>query len=613
MALQIKKKYILDDAIDGDKIKLLKEQSIKGTDSTGQEVDLIKLDDNDKVIVNGEKVALDSELLAEKELREQGDSSLSSQISAIQGLDGVLFEDNANVYADAAAPKEDPIGRDGWYYKNDGTDIGISGDNKINWYFFDGTQQTETILSLTHGYFVGQFDGQSDEVILSAYTFPLGDGQDAGSWYRSRLNFVPGESFERGKKYIFVTDKENFPANIYPDLERVSLVPSESTTVGPMADNEQVMTMSLGTNSVAAVNSIEMLINNIGFTSETSGQNDTRLEIRGDFTLSGIKESISEEAAKRQSEDVRVLEESKVYTDSKVAALVDSAPEVLDTLKELSDALGGDENFATTVAGQIGAIDAKVTQEVSDREAADVSIQAALEQEIVDRETADLFIQNSVSSEAATRLSEDSRIEAKVDQEVAHRQSEVSRVEGLVSTEEAARIAADEALGLRIDNILSNTDASTLDSLSEIVTAFQTADGDLSAAITQALGTHTSELAVETAAREAADAQIRIDFEAADEAIDSRLASLESYEYKTDVMTLSPDDLSELVFPVQVVQDSMVLSVDRLMLVKNIDYTLVDGENGTKLTFIGSVAQGGEEELVEGQTLQAVYQYKTQM
>jgi len=36
------------------------------------------------------------------------------------------------------------------------------------------------------------------------------------------------------------------------------------------------------------------------------------------------------------------------------AALVDSAPETLDTLNELSTALGDDPNFATTVANQIG-------------------------------------------------------------------------------------------------------------------------------------------------------------------------------------------------------------------------------------------------------------------
>src|SRR6185312_4382513 len=37
------------------------------------------------------------------------------------------------------------------------------------------------------------------------------------------------------------------------------------------------------------------------------------------------------------------------YADMKVADLIDSAPETLDTLRELSDALGNDANFSTTI------------------------------------------------------------------------------------------------------------------------------------------------------------------------------------------------------------------------------------------------------------------------
>jgi hypothetical protein len=42
------------------------------------------------------------------------------------------------------------------------------------------------------------------------------------------------------------------------------------------------------------------------------------------------------------------------YVDGKIAALVDSAPETLDTLSELAEALGNDPNFAATVSNQIG-------------------------------------------------------------------------------------------------------------------------------------------------------------------------------------------------------------------------------------------------------------------
>ena len=50
----------------------------------------------------------------------------------------------------------------------------------------------------------------------------------------------------------------------------------------------------------------------------------------------------------------KALADAKSYADTKVAAVLDSAPETLDTLNELAAALGDDPNFATTLANQIG-------------------------------------------------------------------------------------------------------------------------------------------------------------------------------------------------------------------------------------------------------------------
>ena len=47
-------------------------------------------------------------------------------------------------------------------------------------------------------------------------------------------------------------------------------------------------------------------------------------------------------------------EVSQAMLDAAVASLVDGAPEALDTLTELADALGNDPNFATTVSTEIG-------------------------------------------------------------------------------------------------------------------------------------------------------------------------------------------------------------------------------------------------------------------
>jgi len=54
------------------------------------------------------------------------------------------------------------------------------------------------------------------------------------------------------------------------------------------------------------------------------------------------------------------------YADQAVADLVDSAPETLDTLKELADALGNDENFATTVINTIASASANAINSSKD-------------------------------------------------------------------------------------------------------------------------------------------------------------------------------------------------------------------------------------------------------
>jgi hypothetical protein len=123
--------------------------------------------------------------------------------------------------------------------------------------------------------------------------------------------------------------------------------------------------------------------------------NNTRAKSAVQSDLDSLQSQITSEVSARQGADtslagrLNIVEgnasvsgsiekakaDAKAYADQKVAALVNSAPAVLDTLKELSDALGGDQNFAVTVANQIGAVDARVTQEVSDRQSAVTSEQ----------------------------------------------------------------------------------------------------------------------------------------------------------------------------------------------------------------------------------------------
>ena len=73
-----------------------------------------------------------------------------------------------------------------------------------------------------------------------------------------------------------------------------------------------------------------------------------------------------------------------------------------------------------------------------------------------------------------------------------------------VAAEATIARAAEAALGVRIDNVLSNTDATALNSLSELVTAFQSADGNLTSSISSLSTSAASALATEITNRETA-------------------------------------------------------------------------------------------------------------
>lgn len=79
--------------------------------------------------------------------------------------------------------------------------------------------------------------------------------------------------------------------------------------------------------------------------------------VRGELVVNG---HITAENATQDNHLV-----TKAQLDAKVAEVVNSAPETLDTLEELSKALGDDPNFATTVTNKIGTVDKKIDTEVS--------------------------------------------------------------------------------------------------------------------------------------------------------------------------------------------------------------------------------------------------------
>lgn len=112
------------------------------------------------------------------------------------------------------------------------------------------------------------------------------------------------------------------------------------------------ISVSSGTISVAnastSAKGVVQLTNSTSSTSTTTAA--TPASVKSAYDLANGKQSPATTLSGYGITDAY----TKTEVDNKVAGLVDSAPEALNTLNELAAALGNDANFATTIATQIG-------------------------------------------------------------------------------------------------------------------------------------------------------------------------------------------------------------------------------------------------------------------
>jgi len=80
--------------------------------------------------------------------------------------------------------------------------------------------------------------------------------------------------------------------------------------------------------------------------------------------LDEVIADLAAEVLARESGDTFTLNSAKSYADQKISDLINGAPQLLDTLKELADAIGNDENFAVTIANQVAAVQAALDAEI---------------------------------------------------------------------------------------------------------------------------------------------------------------------------------------------------------------------------------------------------------
>jgi hypothetical protein len=268
--------------------------------------------------------------------------------------------------------------------------------------------------------------------------------------------------------------------------------------------------------------------------------------------------------------------QTEVEVEAAIQKIIGSAPGVLDTLEEIAKALGDDPNFATTMTQKLNELTTKIETETEKRVEGDEALDTKLttlsttltkivedlrtyvtetrtellarannQDALINQNSANIQrnleliqgIQNNISgsylevkalleTEIAARKAEDIRLEAKIDKnstdlatEAEERKAADKALQDALDAEEAARTAADAALGVRIDTEIAErkaADKTLQDNIDAEETARTEADTALGARIDKeiqdrtnadnALGTRIDD---EEDAREAADTQLQ--------------------------------------------------------------------------------------------------------
>ena len=157
----------------------------------------------------------------------------------------------------------------------------------------------------------------------------------------------------------------------------------------------------------------------------------------------------------------QLINDSGFQTEEEVNAaiqkIIGSAPEVLDTLKEIADALGNDPNFAATITKKLAAITEQVNQEIEDRIAGDEANSAEVAAEVQARKDADTALETKlkeyVDNKSATGDAAIGVVRDNLNKEIQDRKDADATIQANLDKEIAERKTADEAYTQSLANV----------------------------------------------------------------------------------------------------------------------------------------------------------------
>lgn len=245
-----------------------------------------------------------------------------------------------------------------------------------------------------------------------------------------------------------------------------------------------------------------------------------------------------EEFANRITNVSQLVNDSKFQTEEEVKAAIEgiigSAPDVLDTLKEIADALGNDPNFATTITKKLAALAEQINQEVEDRTEAVSQVQGDLDtkyqelsskitlqgenlnKEISDRKEADAAMKSEITNLGTSLTALGTELRQIINQNYQTLQQQIRAQDALIQENTQAiqtNLSLIQSLQTKVDTNVSDVD--------KLKKGLETEVADRKAADTalqEKINTNADGLAKEISDRKAADQVLQQNIDAESQA-----------------------------------------------------------------------------------------------
>lgn len=245
-----------------------------------------------------------------------------------------------------------------------------------------------------------------------------------------------------------------------------------------------------------------------------------------------------EEFANRITNVSQLVNDSKFQTEEEVKAVIEgligSAPDVLDTLKEIADALGNDPNFAATITKKLAALAEQINQEIEDRTEAVSQVQGDLDtkyqelsskitlqgenlnKEISDRKEADAAMKSKITNLGTSLTTLGTELRQIINQNYQTLQQQIRAQDALIQENTQAiqtNLSLIQSLQIKVDTNVSDVD--------KLKKGLETEVADRKAADTalqEKINTNADGLAKEISDRKAADQVLQQNIDAESQA-----------------------------------------------------------------------------------------------